>query len=100
MASAGRGFKHLRLPIWIFFTTTPVTEWRSFRSFWKDANNAEYYNRHGKILPAPLGEPQKLDTRSKTLPTNLTGLVARKSWWNVKLPSESSEYELTESEEN
>jgi hypothetical protein len=100
MASVGRGFKHLNLPIWLFFTTTPAMEWKSFRHFWKDPNNAEYYNRHGKVLPAPLGQPQKLNTRSKTLPTQLTGLVTRKSWWNTKLPAESSSYELTESEEN
>jgi hypothetical protein len=95
-ASADRGFKHLKLPILTFLTTTPASEWKSFRRFWKDADSAEYYNRHGKILPARLDEPRILDTRSQTLPAQLAGIKPRNSWWNTKLPAEVSSTELAD----
>jgi hypothetical protein len=95
-ASANRGFKHIKLPVLTALTTTPASEWECFRHFWEDADNAEYYNRHGKILPARLDEPRVLDNRSQTLPAELSRIKPRKTWWNTKLPAEDSSNELAD----
>lgn len=95
--SAANGFRRFRVPIVTFLFHTPSSEWQSFYAFWKDADSAKYYNRHGKLRES-LGQPR----HAATMPAEMTTIVPRKSWWNSRFDtgatnrSAESESELVE----
>jgi len=82
-------FKSFQLPVINFFVTTSADEWRSFRSFWADADTAKRSNRHGRTLEALPNQTITPLRHAATMPVTMSKIVPRKSSWNTRSDSDS-----------
>jgi hypothetical protein len=79
--SSARGAKHLSLPIWTWMCETPSFEWKSFWDFWQDADNAVWFDRHGRRLIQPINADQMRAVHTVgSLPLDLNTVLPRTSW--------------------